>query len=166
LLSYFKSIYHNRGKSYEIPEGLIEKPFKKTSPPYYLASLECIVDRKCLSTGYHTSCVPSSGNCDHCKQALSNETIILICGHGYHNRCYSFLEKSCKWCQEYYEKGINDNVKSFLKRLNKNVNELTAEEEEENLEEEDDGSVVSINLNESNGISYEVQTAIDNVKDW
>ncbi len=132
----------------------------------YLASLECIVDRKCLSTGYHTSCVPSSGNCDHCKQALSNETIILICGHGYHNRCYSFLEKSCKWCQEYYEKGINDNVKSFLKRLNKNVNELTAEEEEENLEEDDDGSVVSINLNESNGISYEVQTAIDNVKDW
>jgi len=53
-----------------------------------------------------------------------------------------------------------------LKRLNKNVNELTAEEEEENLEEDDDGSVVSINLNESNGISYEVQTAIDNVKDW
>ncbi|CAJ0893809.1 6201_t:CDS:2 [Entrophospora sp. SA101] len=61
-------------KIYEIPENLIERPFKKKFPPYYLASLECIVARKCLPTGYHTTCIPSSGICDHCRQDLSNST--------------------------------------------------------------------------------------------
>src|SRR6185369_14808433 len=134
---------------------LIERPFKKNFPPYYLASLECIVDRKCLPTGYHTTCTPSSGICDHCKQALSNSTneiIILICGYGYHKRCYNFLEKACKWCKEYYEKGIDENVKSFLKRLNKD-DELTREDVDENLEvddcdEEDDVIIDPNNLNE------------------
>ncbi|CAJ0640963.1 539_t:CDS:2, partial [Entrophospora sp. SA101] len=67
------------------------------------SSLECIVDRKCLPTGYHTTCTPLSGICDHCRQALSNSTNevnILICGHGYHNRCYNLLDKTCKWCKE------------------------------------------------------------------
>ncbi|CAJ0905749.1 14404_t:CDS:2, partial [Entrophospora sp. SA101] len=40
---------------------LIERSFKEKFLQYYLASLECIVDRKCLPTGYHTTCTPSSG---------------------------------------------------------------------------------------------------------
>ncbi|CAJ0637893.1 2829_t:CDS:2, partial [Entrophospora sp. SA101] len=141
-------------KSYEIPQNLIERLFRKKFPPYYLASLECIVDRKCLPTGYHTTCIPSSGICDHCRQALSNSTnkvIILICGHGYHNRCYNLLGKTCKWCKEYYEKGIDE-----IEDVDENL-------EIDDCDEEDDVIIDPNNLNE---ISYEIQVAIDNVKDW
>ena len=96
------------------------------------------------------------------------EIIILICGHGYHTSCYNFLEKVCKWCKEYYEKGIDENVESFLKRLNKNDNRLTTKDVDENLEDDDneEENNVIINPNNSERVLYEVQAAIDDVKNW
>ena len=98
----------------------VNPPFSKKSPPYYLASLNCIVDIKCLSTGYHTSCIPSLNICDHCKEAFSDnvdDVIVLICGHGYHLTCYNTLERVCRYCENYYKKGIDENVKKFVKNL-------------------------------------------------
>jgi hypothetical protein len=96
------------------------------------------------------------------------EIIILICGHGYHVSCYNFLENVCKWCKEYYEKGIDENVESFLKRLNKNDNRLTTEDVDENLEDDDneEENNVIVNPDNSERVLYEVQAAIDDVKNW
>jgi len=119
LLSYFKEIYKNIGNSYMLQPDQINPPFPKISPPYYLASLNCIVDIKCLPTGYHTSYTPSINICDHCKEAFPNDTddvIVLICGHGYHLTCYDVLGKVCSYCENYYKKGIDENVKKIKQR--------------------------------------------------
>jgi len=42
--------------------------------------------------------------------------IVLICGHGYHLTCYDVLGKVCSYCENYYKKGIDENVKKIKQR--------------------------------------------------
>ena len=152
----------------------VNPPFSKKSPPYYLASLNCIVDIKCLPTGYHTSCIPSLNICDHCKEAFSNnvdDVIVLICGHGYHLTCYNTLERVCRYCENYYKKGIDENVKKFVKNLNKNKNTITEDIEIDNLQDEnddddDDDNNSNIGSDNSHNTLDELQIAIDNLINW
>ena len=58
----------------------------------------------------------------------NDEGIVLICGHGYHINCYDMLEKRCKYCEDYYMKGISKNVDSFVERLERGPDTLTNEE--------------------------------------
>jgi len=55
-----------------------------------------------------------------------------------------------------------------LKRLNKNDNRLTTKDVDENLEDDDneEENNVIINPNNSDRVLYEVQAAIDDVKNW
>lgn len=134
LLNYFRSIYLNLGKS------KLENQGKKF---YKLATLEKIVDTRLLPAGYSTLYPPSINLCDHCKDLLetspNNNEVVLICGHGYHVNCYNELEKRCKYCEEYYIKGISDNVTKFIKRLEKGPEILTNDDFEEEEEGDNDG---------------------------
>ncbi|CAG8519356.1 5411_t:CDS:2, partial [Cetraspora pellucida] len=85
-----------------------------------------VVDVKCLPTGFSTSFSPSTNTCNYCYNIL-NEGEVLTCGHGYHYKCYDKLYYSCNHCKEYYKKGINYNVKMFIKCLEKGLNVLTNE---------------------------------------
>jgi len=160
LLNHFRSIYLNLGKS------KLENPKKKL---YKLATLDKIVDTRLLPAGYSTLYPPSINLCDHCKDLLGvspNSNEVLICGHGYHVNCYNELEKRCKYCEEYYIKGINDNVTKFIKRLEKGPEILTdddfdeVEEEEEEDDDDDDADVPVNNLN------IDFDRELNLVNDW
>jgi hypothetical protein len=99
--------------------------------------------------------------CDHCNNkfdpSLSEyDGEVLICGHSYHYECFEILEKSCEHCIEFYKKGIIDNVKSFVKRLEKDEDILMEDELEnqrENNNENDENSndqesIDNLNINE------------------
>ena len=56
----------------------------------------------------------------------------------------------------------------MLKRLNKNDNRLTTKDVDENLEDDDNEEENNVIINPSNSdrVLYEVQAAIDDVKNW
>ena len=129
-----------------------------------MEALNEIVDIRSFPTGYRTSFPPMSGMCDKCKQELGNLNVnVLICGHGYHYECYQSWRNVCKYCEEYYKKGIFKNVDSFLERLNEGEDILTSEDvEEENCEEdrEEDVAIPEINLD------MDLNRRIELVNEW
>ena len=160
LLQYFHDLYHNLGKS--APK--LNKKNKKQKPNIYiLATLGEEVDLRRLPTGYSTSCPPMQGLCDRCKLPFVNENgVIFICGHGYHTNCY---DKKCIYCEEFYKRGIFENVNSFLKRIEKGADILTQEDfddEENNIEEgEEQSEEVEIQ-----DISNRLEIEINQIKNW
>jgi len=157
LLDHFRLIYLNLEKNKD------RQP-KKNFKTYKLEALNETVDIRSFPTGYHTSFPPMSGMCDKCKQELGNLNVsVLICGHGYHYECYQSWRDVCKYCEEYYKKGIFKNVDSFLERLNEGEDILTSEDvEEESCEEdrEEDVAIPEINLD------MDLNRRIELVNEW
>ena len=100
---------------------------------------------------------------------------VLICGHGYHWGCLTHLEYRCRYCEDYYKKGIVSNVKSFLNRLEKGSVILTEEDrslegeelkeiqkEEEEEEDEDEMEVI----NEDMLIESIIEKELANICNW
>jgi hypothetical protein len=93
---------------------------------------------------------------------------VLICGHGYHWGCLAYLEYKCRYCEDYYKKGIETNVKSFLNRLEKGSMTLTEEdrnlegEENEVQEEEEEIEVI----NEDTLIETMIEKELANICNW
>jgi len=175
LLNYFKKIYLSKGLGYQ------DTNFK--SFYYYLPALEITVSTKQLPCGYSTKKIPSLINCDLCNTLLQNqyEAEVLICGHGYHIICYNVMEERCKYCYDYYETGIKNNVKSFINRLEKGANILTEDDididnDEDNENENnnnnnnnnDDDEVENLNLvlSEKDKIEQEFTDKLVNVLNW
>jgi len=158
LLNHFHSIYLNLGKS------KLENPPKKT---YMLVTLDKIVDSRFLPAGYNTMYPPSINLCDHCRGLLetsNNNEVVLICGHGYHASCYNELEKRCKYCEEYYIKGINDNVTKFIKRLEEGPEILTNDDfDEVEVEEEEEDNDVNVPVN---SLNVDFDRELNLVNDW
>ncbi|CAG8534765.1 10072_t:CDS:2, partial [Dentiscutata heterogama] len=107
----FHSIYNN----------LETTQFSKNKKKFTLSALQLTVDIRNLPAGYHSSFPPTLNKCDACKKVLvetiEGNKIILICGHGYHLDCYKKNHNRCEHCIQYYKKGIFENVKSFIERL-------------------------------------------------
>ncbi|RHZ85143.1 hypothetical protein Glove_71g82 [Diversispora epigaea] len=136
---------------------------KRTKYPktYILATLGEEVDLRRLPTGYSTSFLPQNGLCDCCKLPI-NETngTTFICGHGYHLNCYN---GKCKYCEEFYKKGIFENVDSFLKRIEKGSDVFTQEDlDNENNTEEEEEQYDSVE--EIQDISHKLEIEINNIK--
>ena len=100
------------------------------------------MDLRCLPTAYSTAYPPQPGLCDSCKLPfIENDGIVLICGHAYHSVCYN---RRCTHCEEFYKKGIYENVNSFLKRVEKGANTFTLEDlddDNDNSGDEDDDDI-------------------------
>ena len=154
LLDHFRLIYLNLEKNKD------RQP-KKNFKTYKLEALNETVDIRSFPTGhpFHQCLV-----CDKCKQELGNLNVsVLICGHGYHYECYQSWRDVCKYCEEYYKKGIFKNVDSFLERLNEGEDILTSEDvEEESCEEdrEEDVAIPEINLD------MDLNRRIELVNEW
>ncbi|RHZ89265.1 hypothetical protein Glove_16g74 [Diversispora epigaea] len=161
LLQYFHNLYNNLGKS--VPK--LNKKIKKQNPKIYiLATLEEEVDLRRLPTGYSTSYPPKQGLCDRCKLPFINEDsgVTFICGHGYHTGCYN---GKCTYCEEYYKRGIFENVNSFLKRIEKGANTLTQEDldDERNDIEEEQEQTEEIEMQD---ISNRLEIEINQIENW
>ncbi|RHZ47868.1 hypothetical protein Glove_566g73 [Diversispora epigaea] len=161
LLQYFHNLYNNLEKS--APK--LNKKIKKQNPKIYiLATLEEEVDLRRLPTGYSTSYPPKQGLCDRCKLPFVNEdgSITFIYGHGYHTGCYN---GKCTYCEEYYKRGIFDNVDSFLKRIEKGADTLTQEDldDEGNDIEEEEEQTEEIEMQD---ISNRLEIEISQIENW
>ncbi|RIB14631.1 hypothetical protein C2G38_2322171 [Gigaspora rosea] len=125
-----------------------------------------------LPTGYSTGVPPLPFLCDNCYEALNdyNDGTVLICGHGYHWHCYNQIEYGCRHCEQYYKKGINKNIKSFLERLEKGENTLTKEdgieESEEGTEEDTEEPEEIQEIEESDTVLFRLQNALENINKW
>jgi len=91
------------------------------------------------------------------------------------------MEERCKYCYDYYETGIKNNVKSFINRLEKGANILTEDDididnDEDNENENnnnnnnnnDDDEVENLNLvlSEKDKIEQEFTDKLVNVLNW
>ena len=132
------------------------------------------VTLKNLPTAFHTSFTPLIDGCDYCKQKFENNYdhtgLVLICGHGYRLNCYYVIGRKCRYCLEFYEKGIVTKVKSYVNRLEKEVknnNEILNEEADDNNNENDTdtGEVDTVTL-ESTKIIEELDNALNEIINW
>ena len=75
---------------------------------------------------------------------------MLICDHAFHYKCFAERNNRCNYCLEFYKKGVVSNVKSYIKRLEKddNINnsllddEINNENEDENEDEDEEYEVI------------------------
>jgi len=161
LIDYFHQIFINLKQS---------KKIKKNE--YYFATLNQKVKLKCLLAGYHTSKQLSDNICDYCNQIFKcldkKEGIMLICGHAFHHKYFAEWNNRCDYCLEFYKKGVVSNVKSYIKRLEKddNINnsllddEINNENEDENEDEDEEYEVIE------EKILVEFKNALKLIKTW
>lgn len=90
-----------------------------------------------------------------------------MCGHGYHYECYQILEYGCRYCEEYYKRGIYSNVNSFLERLEKGPNILTPEENEgEEILVEENEVIEEVEMNRSQEVHDKLLEALNCINTW
>jgi hypothetical protein len=162
LLNYFHLIYKNIGQSYSI-----NLKGKKKIEKYFLATLNEKVNLKLLPTGYHTAHPPKQNHCDKCNNTflpIDQEIIVLICGHSYHESCYSNLHFNCSHCTEYYKKGIFNNVDSFNSTLMEDKN-ITIEDDNE-LDETNDNEMDEESEITQENVAAEYLAAINAISEW
>ena len=95
--------------------------------------------------------------------------LVLICGHGYHLNCYNTIGKNCNYCLKFYENGITTNVKSYVNRLEKEVennNEMLNEEIDDDNEDENDTNEIDTTTLENIEIIVELENALNQVINW
>ncbi|GBC39789.2 hypothetical protein GLOIN_2v1868106 [Rhizophagus irregularis DAOM 181602=DAOM 197198] len=160
LLNYFRNIFHNQNNSTPLYNNTRKK--EKKLRGYKLATLGKEVDLRHLPTAYSTSYLPKSGLCDNCGLPLNNNGVVLACGHGYHPVCYG---RRCVYCENFYKKGIFENVNSFLKRVEKGTDTLTQDDldDEINEEEEEESEETA---DEEIDVSATLEAAINNINYW
>ncbi|CAG8815126.1 12056_t:CDS:2, partial [Gigaspora rosea] len=98
LLETFSKIYQRLGQS-----SIVKGPGKKIT--YKLASLDIIVDKKQMLLGFSSEHLLSSDKCDQCHRLLCDGTgkssVVIACGHGYHESCFTLLNKKCYHCENF-----------------------------------------------------------------
>ncbi|CAB4428222.1 unnamed protein product [Rhizophagus irregularis] len=153
-------IFHNQDNSTPLYNNTRKK--EKKLRGYKLATLGKEVDLRHLPTAYSTSHLPKSGLCDNCGLPLNNNGVVLACGHGYHPVCYG---RRCILCENFYKKGIFENVNSFLKRVEKETDTLTQDDldDEINEEEEEESEKTA---DEEIDVSATLEAAINNINYW
>lgn len=156
----------------EPPPSKKQRIKKKVAQNAYRLPTFGKTDLRSMPMGYSTPFPPSSNGCDNCGKILnlSNEGIVLTCGHGYHSECYNEMERKCKHCLEYYKEGIQKNVREFLKRLNMGTDKLTdddlnedEERDENDLEEE---PYYQLKMDRKDNLSLALQKKIDEINSW
>lgn len=162
LIKYFYSLYNKQNQTIISNKNKI-----------YFAALNQNVKLKNLPTAFHTSFRPLIDGCDHCKQKFASNYdptgLVLICGHGYHLNCYNTIGRNCKYCLEFYENGITTNVKSYVNRLEKEVennNKILNEEIDDNNEDENDTSEIDAITPENIEIIEELENALNQIINW
>ena len=129
-----------------------------------------VLDEAKLPLGYSTEYPPVFGQCDNCHESLNNQDQyqVLICGHGYHVNCYALLEFRCHHCLEYLKKGIQQNVDSFLSRLNSGMEKLVEDDIEEVTETQDDENdeLININNNEIENVQISLNERLQKLNTW
>ncbi|RIB02682.1 hypothetical protein C2G38_2149885 [Gigaspora rosea] len=175
LISQFQEIYRKNEEtnlvSSKIPSPLKRRKKKELPTSYNLPTLGEI-DITSMPTGYSTLFPPLFNNCDHCYKILNinDQTIILICGHGFHLECYNSMEKKCRHCLNYYKKGIWKNVNAFLNGLNseKNFDKDLDDDAQEDTEEDNNNSEETEidQLNRQESLELDLLNRISEINSW
>jgi len=173
LLDQFQSVFRSIRQRESEPRPSIPKGKKKRriTLQYDSITMETL-DMAKLPLGYSTGYPPVLEKCDHCHEPLlyeQEQCQILICGHGYHTNCYVSLDFRCRHCLEYLKKGIQQNVESFLNRLNSGTDELIEDDTEDIADNEDEGEEneeESLNNNEIECIQVNLNERLQKMDAW
>ncbi|RIB24732.1 hypothetical protein C2G38_2167822 [Gigaspora rosea] len=132
LLETFGKIYQMLGQS-----SIVKGPGKKIT--YKLASLDIIIDKKQMPLGFSSEHLPSFDKCDQCHGLLCDGTgkssMVIACGHGYYESCFTLLNEKCYHCENFLKLGIKNNVSSLLSRLSKLDKSKSKSKSKSNLQE-------------------------------
>ncbi|CAB4427263.1 unnamed protein product [Rhizophagus irregularis] len=158
LLSLFDDIYNNIGNTRQVN--------RNKYPNFSLPTFKINVDVKVLPLAWNTEVKPSNNKiCDANKCLLSNNIgllsdndVVLNCGHAYHKQCLDLLKGNCEYCLNYLlniKKNINSLKKRLLAPLKDNEKPLVEDEDNNNLNED---------TNEENieNILEKIESNIDN----
>ena len=134
LFSLFDEIFHNIGNINQIDN--------KKYPLFTLPTFKINVDVKVLPLAWNTKNKPSNRKfCDARKCLLSNNininssnSVVLICGHGYHKECLALNNSNCNHCYNYLSFEMKKNINSLLTRLKTPLKENEKPLVEENIE--------------------------------
>ena len=141
LFSLFDEIFHNIGNTNQVNNNRY--------PSFTLPSFKIDVDVKVLPLAWNTKSKPSDRKfCDAEKCLLSNNvninssnSIVLICGHGFHKECLALCSDKCNYCFNYLSSEMKRNINSLLTRLKtplkENEKSLVEEDAENNNPDED-----------------------------
>ena len=141
LFSLFDEIFHNIGNTNQVNNNRY--------PSFTLPSFKIDVDVKVLPLAWNTKSKPSDRKfCDAEKCLLSNNvninssnSIVLICGHGFHKECLALCSGKCNYCFNYLSSEMKRNINSLLTRLKtplkENEKSLVEEDAENNNPDED-----------------------------
>ena len=175
LLEQFHKVYEAYKAKCNVnsnPPAKTRQPRKRKVKFQYESLTMGTLDLTQLPTGYSTAVVPSPNDCDHCNKPfdINNCGTALICGHAYHWTCYFATDFRCMYCMEYYQKGIKENVDSFLKRLNVDQDVIMEDEEEENQEDEaepdENSEANSITVTEQDRVEKEMAEKLTEINSW
>jgi hypothetical protein len=159
LLSLFDNIYNNMGNTLQTN--------RNKYPNFSLPTFKIDVDVKVLPLAWNTEIKPSDNKfCDanRCLLSnniglLSNNDIVLTCGHAYHKQCLDLLKDNCEHCFNYLSLNIKKNINSLKKRL------LTPlKDNEKPLVEDEDSNNLNEDTNDENieNILEKIESSIDN----
>ncbi|PKC54068.1 hypothetical protein RhiirA1_478031 [Rhizophagus irregularis] len=157
LLSLFDDIYNNIGNTQQVN--------RNKYPNFSLPTFKINVDVKVLLLAWNTEIKPSNNKIYDANKCLlsnnigllSDNDIVLNCGHAYHKQCLDLLKGNCEYCLNYLSLNIKKNINSLKKRLlaplknnekplvededNNNLNEDTNEENIENILEKIESNI-------------------------
>ncbi|RIB30625.1 hypothetical protein C2G38_2321595 [Gigaspora rosea] len=95
--------------------------------------------KKQMPLGFSSEHLPSSDKCDQCHGLLCDGTgkssVVIACGHGYHESCFTLLNEKCYHCENFLKLGIKNNVSSLLSQLSKLDKSKSKSKSESNLQE-------------------------------
>ncbi|CAG8795613.1 29455_t:CDS:2 [Gigaspora margarita] len=116
LLVTFSKIYQRLSQS-SIVKGWNEKITCK------LALLNITMDKRQMPLGFSSGHLPAYDKCNHCHMLLCDGTgkgsMVIACGHGYHESCFISLNRKCHYCVNILNLGIQANTTSLISRLSK-----------------------------------------------
>ncbi|KAF0520753.1 hypothetical protein F8M41_016138 [Gigaspora margarita] len=141
LLEHFQKIFQNIGKSKIIP--IIPNKDREKNK-FFMATLDEILELKCLLTGYHTAHLPSFNTCDICNISI-------------------------KFSTEYYKKGIYKQIRLFKKGLEKieDDKDILDDDDINDDDDDNDNNLGEVNNNKINeNIENELQIAINFIDQW
>ena len=93
---------------------------------------------------------------------MNDDSVVLICGHGYHSACYN---KRCVYCENFYKNGIYENVNAFLKRIEKGTDTLTQDDLDDEIGEDGEEETEETECEQSD-VSAALAIAINDINNW
>ncbi|RIB21323.1 hypothetical protein C2G38_2176936 [Gigaspora rosea] len=166
-LGYSKNLFHvyNIDNYYTIHENRRPDTISTSTANHFATCVAIpVIEHFSVQLTFNGVSVHNPENIEASKICCDDNSMVYVCGHDYHDACYN---KKCKYCEEYYKRGIFKNVNSFLKRIEKGENKLTKEDlDDDKKDVEEVADEVSEKIEEALDTSSRLAAEIYKIEHW